>query len=211
MFTPKLQYTVDYPDWFTFDFYLVYFWKHNEKKLHKSQKLGIFKLHISCLLQYYHPCEKGLFLENYNIIYCRSFNKIIFFCNWFVPIFFDIVFFITVELRLSVFLDISGLFLCFQFGQEYLLVMVEIRSHHLFKTTAFKSEVKASLFRFEKVKAVLARVVTNEEQIRWGRYILKGEVNQFRECSICPSWPEMLFLSWSSDSDPNIYTCKRTI
>ena len=82
---------------------------------------------------------------------------------------------------------LSGLFLWFQFGQEYLLVMVEIRSHHLFKTTAFKSEVKASLFRFEKVKAVLARVVTNEEQIRWGRYILKGKVNQFRECSICPS------------------------
>ena len=82
---------------------------------------------------------------------------------------------------------LSGLFLWFQFGQEYLLVMVEIHSHHLFKTTAFKSEVKASLFRFEKVKAVLARVVTNEEQIRWGRYILKGEVNQFRECSICPS------------------------
>ena len=32
-----------------------------------------------------------------------------------------------------------------------------------FKTTALKSEVKASLFRFQKVKAALARVVTNEE------------------------------------------------
>ena len=33
---------------------------------------------------------------------------------------------------------------------EYPLVMVEIRSHNLFKTTALKSEVKAGLFRFKK-------------------------------------------------------------
>ena len=73
-------------NWFTFDFYLVYFWRHNAKKWHKSQKLGIFKFHISCLLQCYYPCKKGLFLENYDIIYCRSFCKIIFF---------------TIDLRLS--------------------------------------------------------------------------------------------------------------
>ena len=41
--------------------------------------------------------------------------------------------------------------------------MIEIRSHHLFKITALKSEVKVILFRFEKAKAALARVVTNEE------------------------------------------------
>ena len=41
--------------------------------------------------------------------------------------------------------------------------MIKIRSHILFKITAFKSEVKASLFRFQKAKAALARVVTNEE------------------------------------------------
>ena len=41
--------------------------------------------------------------------------------------------------------------------------MIKIRCHILFKTTALKSEGKASLFRFQKAKAALARVVTNEE------------------------------------------------
>ena len=41
--------------------------------------------------------------------------------------------------------------------------MIEIRRHSLFKSTALKSEVKASLFRFEKAKAALACVVTDEE------------------------------------------------
>ena len=53
---------------------------------------------------------------------------------------------ITVEPRLS------GLFLWSQFCPEYLLVMIKIHSHILFKTTALKSEVKASLFRFQKAK-----------------------------------------------------------
>ena len=68
---------------------------------------------------------------------------------------------------------LSGLLLWSQFGQEYLLVMIEILSHHLFKTTALKSEVEASLFRFEKAKAALARVVTNEEHSNevWLAYI----------------------------------------
>ena len=58
---------------------------------------------------------------------------------------------------------LSGLFLWSQFCHEYLLVMIEIRRHSLFKSTALKSEVKASLFRFEKAKAALACVVTDEE------------------------------------------------
>ena len=41
--------------------------------------------------------------------------------------------------------------------------MIKIRSHILFKTRALKSEVKASLLRFQIAKAALARVVTNEE------------------------------------------------
>ena len=45
---------------------------------------------------------------------------------------------------------LSEIFLWSQFYYEYLLVMIEIRSHNLFRTTALKSEVKASLFRFEK-------------------------------------------------------------
>ena len=58
---------------------------------------------------------------------------------------------------------LSGLFLWSQFYHEYLLAMIEIRRHSLFKSTALKSEVKASLFRFEKAKAALACVVTDEE------------------------------------------------
>ena len=58
---------------------------------------------------------------------------------------------------------LSGLFLWSQFCHEYLLVMIEIRRHSLFKSTALKSEVKASLFRFEKAKAAPVCVVTNEE------------------------------------------------
>ena len=41
--------------------------------------------------------------------------------------------------------------------------MIKIRSHIRFKTTAFKSEVKATLFRFQNAKAGLVRFVTNEE------------------------------------------------
>ena len=44
--------------------------------------------------------------------------------------------------------------------------MIKICSHILFKTTALKSEVKASLFRFQKAKAALARVASNEELSR---------------------------------------------
>ena len=54
---------------------------------------------------------------------------------------------ITVEPRLSG-PRLSGLFLWSQFCHEYLLVMIKICSHILFKTTVFKSEVKASLLHF---------------------------------------------------------------
>ena len=37
---------------------------------------------------------------------------------------------------------LSGLFLCSQFGHEYLLVTTNIRNHILFKTTALKGAVK---------------------------------------------------------------------
>lgn len=42
--------------------------------------------------------------------------------------------------------------------------MTEIRSHNLFKTTMLKSEVKVSLFHFEKAKAALTCIVTDEGQ-----------------------------------------------
>ena len=58
---------------------------------------------------------------------------------------------------------LSTLLLWSQFCHEYLLVMITIRSYILFETTTLKSEVKASLFRFQKAKAALRRVVTNEE------------------------------------------------
>ena len=64
----------------------------------------------------------------------------------------------TVEPRLSGPRWLSGLFLWSQFYHEHLLVMIKIRSHILFKTIALNSEVKASLFRFQKWKAVLVCV-----------------------------------------------------
>ena len=67
----------------------------------------------------------------------------------------------TLIIRIS---RVYGLFLWSQFVHEYFLVMIKIRNHILFKTTALKCEGKASLFRIKKkAKATLARVVTNEE------------------------------------------------
>ena len=45
---------------------------------------------------------------------------------------------------------VSGLFLWSQFVHAYLLVMIKIRNHILFKTTALKCEGKGSLFRIKK-------------------------------------------------------------
>ena len=42
--------------------------------------------------------------------------------------------------------SISGLFLWSQFGYDYLLVTIKIRSHILFKTTALKGAVKCKGF-----------------------------------------------------------------
>ena len=45
---------------------------------------------------------------------------------------------------------LSGLFLWSQFGYDYLLVTIKIRSHILFKTTALKGEVKCKGFLLSK-------------------------------------------------------------
>ena len=58
----------------------------------------------------------------------------------------------TVEPRLSRFLDYVH-FLWFQFGHEYLLVTIKIRSHILFKTTALKSAVKCEGVLLSKSKS----------------------------------------------------------
>lgn len=42
--------------------------------------------------------------------------------------------------------------------------MTKIHSHNLFKTTMLKSEVKVSLFHFEKAKAALTCIITDEGQ-----------------------------------------------
>ena len=57
----------------------------------------------------------------------------------------------TVEPRLSG-PRLSGLFLWFQFGYDYLLVTIKIRSHILFKTTALKGAVKCKGFLLSKSK-----------------------------------------------------------
>ena len=58
---------------------------------------------------------------------------------------------------------LSGLFLWSQFGYDYLLVTIKIRSHILFKTTALKGAVKCEGFCSQRAKAALALVVSNEE------------------------------------------------
>ena len=45
---------------------------------------------------------------------------------------------------------LSGLFLWYKFGYEYLLVTIKIRSHILFKTTALKGAVKCKGFLLSK-------------------------------------------------------------
>ena len=59
------------------------------------------------------------------------------------------------------FSQLSGIFLRSQFGQEYLLVTIKIRSHILFKTTALKGAVKCEGFCSQRAKAALALVVSN--------------------------------------------------
>ena len=58
---------------------------------------------------------------------------------------------------------LSILFFWSQICHEYPSVMIKIRSHIPFKTTALKSEEKATLFRFQNAKTCLERFVTNEE------------------------------------------------
>ena len=70
--------------------------------------------------------------------------------------------------------------------------MIEIRRHSPFKSRALKSEVKVSLFRFEKAKAALACVVTNEEQSNevWLAYIFIFRLSGpsiIRTISSCPN------------------------
>ena len=69
---------------------------------------------------------------------------------------------------------LSWLFLWSHFCREYLLVLIKIHSHILLKTIALKSEVKASLFHFQKAKAALICIVTYEEHPRsnWLRVAL---------------------------------------
>ena len=70
--------------------------------------------------------------------------------------------------------------------------MIGIRRHSPFKSTALKSEVKVSLFRFEKAKAALACVVTNEEQSNevWLAYVFIFRLSGpsiIRTISSCPN------------------------
>ena len=66
---------------------------------------------------------------------------------------------------------LSGLFLASQFGHEYLLVTIKIRSHILFKTTALKGAVKCEGFCPQRAKAALSLVVSNEEHSNHSNWI----------------------------------------
>ena len=65
---------------------------------------------------------------------------------------------------LSRFLDYLDFFLWSQFGCEYLLVTIKIRSYILFRLQHWKVQSNARFFfYFQTAKAVLACIVTNEE------------------------------------------------
>ena len=66
----------------------------------------------------------------------------------------------TLIIRIS---RLSGLFLWWQFGHEYLLLTIKLRSHILFKTTALKSAVKCEGFWLSKSESNARAFVTYEE------------------------------------------------
>ena len=87
---------------------------------------------------------------------------------------------ITVEPRLF------GLFLWSQFGHEYLLATIKIRSHILFKTTALKGAVKCEGFCPQRAKAALSLVVGNEEHSNHSNWIRVALL--LREISRSTAW-----------------------
>ena len=62
---------------------------------------------------------------------------------------------------------LSGLFLWSQFGHEYLLVMIKIRSQILFKTTALKSAVKSEVFLFSNSKISAPTCCNSWKTFKW--------------------------------------------
>ena len=66
---------------------------------------------------------------------------------------------------------LTGVFLASQFGHEYLLVTIKIRSHIVFKTTALKDAVKCEGFCPQRAKAALSLVVSNEEHSNHSNWI----------------------------------------
>ena len=74
---------------------------------------------------------------------------------------------------------LSGLFLWFQFGHEYLLVTIKIRSHILFKTTALKGAVKCKGLLLSKQCLRLSQLIKNIRMSSdWLRVaLLLGEIS----------------------------------
>ena len=77
------------------------------------------------------------------------------------------VYFIPIQSNLDYpdlsYLDFSIIWTFSQFGHKYLLVMIKIHGHILFKTTALKGAAKCERFCSQRAKAALALVVSNEE------------------------------------------------
>ena len=83
---------------------------------------------------------------------------------------------------------LSGLFLWSQFGHEYLLVTIKIRSHILFETTALKCAVKGEGFFALKEQKQRSRVSQLMKNIRmssdWLRVaLLPSEISHSMACS----------------------------
>ena len=87
--------------------------------------------------------------------------------------------FLTSIIRIS---RLSGVFLASQFGHEYLLVTIKIRSHIVFETTALKGAVKCEGFCPQRAKAALSLVLSNDEHSNHSNWIrvalLLGEISR---------------------------------
>ena len=68
---------------------------------------------------------------------------------------------------------LSGLFVWSQFGYEYLLVTIKIRSHILFKTTALKGAVKCKGFLLSKSRGSARACLKVGLKIKLGFSVLR--------------------------------------
>ena len=104
---------------------------------------------------------------------------------------------------------LSGVFLASQFGHEYLLVTIKIRSHVVFETTALKGAVKVEGFCPQRAKAALLLVLSNDEHSNHSNWIrvalLLGEISR------STAWKTKKLASRTFIHDRHLLKLKRSV